>query len=59
MTLSDSGLRNARQAYDYLSLGFAAEIEKHLGLVVEGIEVVREITDYEKNVRRVLLTSRR
>lgn len=36
LPLSEVGIRMARQSYTYLSLGFECEIEKSLGITVEG-----------------------
>lgn len=55
LVLPECSLRSAKQAYSYLSVGFAAEIEKEIGITVEGITVVREVRDVEKLERRLLI----
>jgi len=56
LVLPDDRVRRARQAYNYMSLGFAAEIEEELGLVVEGIDRVRLLpVDSENFERRILI----
>ena len=56
LVLPEPRLRAAKQAYNYLSVGFAAEIERSLGLTVEGITTVRECKDLERNEIRILIT---
>lgn len=57
LVMSDVSVRQARQAYSYLSLGFTAQIEEEVGIVVEGIRAIRPLVrDFENCTQRILLT---
>lgn len=51
----ESLMRRAKQTYNYLSLGFTAEIEKEYGLTVEGIESVREVKSFDTSSTRLII----
>ena len=55
LTLSDEGLRKAQQTYPYLSVGYAAEITRELGLEVNGIARVLTVRDHEKCNQRLFI----
>ena len=57
LVMSDISVRQAKQAYSYMSLGFAAQIEAEVGIAVEGIRSMRSLSMNNENcTQRVLIT---
>lgn len=59
LSLSESILRRARHSYPYLTLGFELEIEKELGISLEGADRIRIYRDIETDTQRVKIESDR
>jgi len=53
--LSDFGLRMARNASMFITLGIAAAVEREVGLTVEGAERIRVTESLETLTQRVLI----
>ena len=56
LSLSEPVLRRARHSYPYLTLGFELEVEKELGISIEGADRIRIYRDIEKDQQRVKIT---
>ena len=59
LSLSEPVLRRAKYSYPYLTLGFELEIEKVLGVSVEGADRIRIYRNIETDEQRVIIESDR
>ena len=59
LSLSEPVLRRAKHSYPYLTLGFELEIEKVLGISLEGADRIRIYRNLETDEQRVVIESDR
>ena len=59
LSLSEPTLRRARHSYPYLTLGFELEVEKELGISIEGADRIKIYRDIETDTQRVKIESNR
>lgn len=59
LSLSESTLRRARHSYPYLTLGFELEVERELGISIEGADRIRIFRNLETDEQRVIIESDR
>lgn len=55
LELPDASVRRAQQSHSYLTLGFEMEVEKEVGISLEGATRCRVLTDVETMKQRVLI----
>lgn len=56
LTMSELAMRRAKQSYSYLTLGFEMEVEKEIGISIEGAVRVTIQRNLETDTQQVLIS---